>query len=203
MSVHHITANETGQAATSLHEAFRNNLMMQWLAVTPENYEKNGKALFETWLNYGARYGMALRTENFESIAIRRKPGDIKFSIWRMLRSGMFSTPKLLGREGMKRLESLGKLCDKAKIDNMATQKFWHCWVLGTRPDKQKQGFGRQLMNYTFKVAEQDGLPCYLETVQASDEAAVHSHVGYKVLSTIELLDSDFKLATMLRENGI
>ena len=54
---------------------------MQWLAVIPEDYGRNGQALFETWVNYGIRYGVALRTEHFEAVTIRRKPGGVKFGL--------------------------------------------------------------------------------------------------------------------------
>lgn len=196
--VHKVKLSEANCAAKTLFQAFKSDPFMQWLMVTPENYERNAQALFETWINYGIRYGLVMCTHDFEAVAIRRKPGDTKFSLWQIFRSGMMKTPTLLGKVGIKRLGMLEAACEKAKKEMMHGQKFWHCWVLGTKPDKQRQGFGRLLMNATFEIASQDELPCYLETIQCSKAEKVHSHVGYKPLTTISLPDTDVVLTTMV-----
>jgi ribosomal protein S18 acetylase RimI-like enzyme len=198
ITVKNIIYSEVDQASETLYQAFKSDKMMQWLFVNKENYDNNAKALFKTWLQYGIRYGVALRTEQYEAIAIRRKPGDTKFGFWRMLRSGMLKTPKLLSKEGMKRLEILGRFCSQAVTEYMPNQLFWHCWVLGTLPEKQKQGFARALMNKTFELAANDNLPCYLETVAGSAAENVHKHVGYKPVTTFVLPECEIKIATML-----
>lgn len=201
-TVKKITLAEAEQASKTLHKAFATDSTMQWLAVTPENYERNGLELFQGWVTYAIRYGLALRTPDFESVAIRRKPDDLKFSIWKIFRSGMFKTPSLLGKVGTKRLEVLVNLSEQAKKEKMANQKFWYCWMLGTLPDKQGQGFGKKLMEATFEIAKQDNLPCYLETEKDTQAEKVHIHMGYNRLMDIPLPDTNLVLTTMLHSVG-
>lgn len=193
-----IAATEIFRAAETLTKAFKNDTMMQWLLETPEEYDLKAHALFETWIKYCVLYGVALRTENFESIALRRKPGDIRLSFWRILRSGMTQLPKILGKDGMKRLNHLGKACDKAKKRTMGNQKFWHCWVLGTAPEKQRQDYGRAMMDATFALAKADKIPCYLETATNGPAQKVHGHVGYQVLESFIIPNSNLNMTTMI-----
>lgn len=199
IKVSDIHKNETAQAAASLSRAFQNDPMMRWLIPNDEDYQRMAIPLFETWVKYAVLYGKALRTENFEAIALRKKPGDIEFSFWRGFRSGMLKTPKILGKEAFDKLMWMDKVLVEEKKKNMADRSFWYCWTLGTDPQYQRQGFGSAVMQRTFDLATKDGLPCYLETVNPASKA-VHEKKGYKLLSQVPLQDSGHTLYTMLRE---
>ncbi|MDF1654438.1 MAG: hypothetical protein P1U34_04925 [Coxiellaceae bacterium] len=196
-----IKLKETTQAAETLFQAFRDDKFMQWVFISQENYNKNAKAAFETWVRYGVRYGIAMRTQNFESIAIRRKPGDTTFSLWKMFRSGMLITPKLLGKEGMKRMDAFDKASIKIRNDYMRSKPFLYCWILGTLPIKQGQGFGRQLMKATFEMAERDDLACYLETVSDSNSSEVHTHIGYQLITAFSVPNCKTQMIAMIKSS--
>lgn len=195
--VYPITFSEVDQAAETLFLAFHKDALMTWLMGGEDNYQSNAKPLIATWITYCIRYGIAIRTEGFEAVALRRKPGDIKFTFWRMLRSGMLKTPKYLDKAGMKRLEIMDQLVRSLKQESMDRGSFVHCWVMGTRPDKQRQGYGRLLMNYTFDWARKLGLPCCLETVTQSTAEQTHENVGYQLLKSAPLADSGLQLSIM------
>lgn len=157
-------------------------------------------ALYQTWVKYCVLYGKAFKTPNFESIALRKAPGDSTLTLWRMLRTGMLKTPKLMGKAGFNRLLRFDELSVAARQKNMGSRLFWYCWLLGTQPQHQGQGFATTLMNHTFALAKQENLPCYLETSN-ENSLEVHLKKGYKILSSFILPDSNITVYAMLREN--
>ncbi len=199
ITVSDISPHEIDETANTLFCAFQNDPMMQYIFDGEENYQSKGPAVIKTWIAYCVRYGKAFRTSGFESVGIRRKPGDLKMSLWRILRSGMIKTPQLIGKDGLKRIETLEKALTEQKIKNMGNKKFWYCWVLGTKPEKQGYGFGSAIMRRTFELAKNDNLPCYLETVTES-ALSVHKKKGYQLLSEFLIPDSQLKIFCMLKQ---
>ena len=199
VEVREITPNEIEQAAKTLFAAFENDPLMLWIFGDKRLYNEKAVAVLKTWVKYCVLYGKAFRTNNFEAIALRRKPGDTHFSFWRMLRSGMVTTPSVLGKAAFKRLMQFDELATQMKKEQGIIQHFWYCWMLGTKPALQKQGFGKALMTHTFNMAKQAKLPCYLETVSESSKQ-VHLHAGYKTVAEAMLPESDIKITAMLRD---
>jgi GNAT superfamily N-acetyltransferase len=188
--VYDLTMKERKVAAMTLYRAFLSYPFMHWLFLSKDNYIAHGLPVIETWVKYAIYYGKAFRTKSFESVALRKKPGDVKLSFWKTFRSGLLKTPGLVGKDAFKRFELFFEISRKERQKNMGTQLFWHCWVLGTTPESQNKGYGSILMNHTFDMAA--GFPCYLET--ATDKAKeIHAHKGYKILSEIILPESDIK----------
>lgn len=60
----------------------------------------------------------------------------------------------------------------KLMLRHHLTDPHWYLAVLGTRPDVQGQGIGKQMMQHLVDAADRDGVPSYLET---DDE----QNVGY------------------------
>jgi ribosomal protein S18 acetylase RimI-like enzyme len=58
--------------------------------------------------------------------------------------------------------------------------------MLATHPDWQRQGLGRMLMEQVFAVADDEGLPCYLET-ETIENVAYYRHNGFEVRSEFDL----------------
>lgn len=196
IAVYEIKPAEIDKAAKTLFEVFKEDTFMQWIFGSAENWHANGEAAMRTWVKYCMLYGKALRTENFESIALRKRPGDVKFSFWRGFRSGMLSTPKLLGKEGFERLMAFDEMANKAKQQHYGSKQYWYCWLIGTLPHKQRQGFGSALMQYTFDLAKRDGLSCCLETVHESS-LQVHAKKGYEVFAELPLDDGNLCVRLM------
>lgn len=62
----------------------------------------------------------------------------------------------------------------------------WYLNMLATHPDWQRQGLGAALMGEVFRVADEHGLPCYLET-ETSENVAYYRHHGFEVRSEWDL----------------
>jgi GNAT superfamily N-acetyltransferase len=200
IEVNNIKLDEVRNAAITLFHAFKEDPLITWIFQDKKLYEEKAVELFETWVKYCVLYGKGIKTNDFKSIALRKKPGDLKLPIWRLFRSGMFKTPSILGKEAFKRLIEFDKLSSLEKQKNMGKQLFWYCWVLGTDPKYQHRGYGGALMEYTFEMAKQDQLPCYLETASETS-MQLHLHKGYKLLSKFTLPHSDINIYAMLRES--
>ncbi len=93
IEVFNFTLKDIPRAAYTLFRAFEHDPLMMWIFGSKQAYENKGLELFKTWVKYCVLYGTVIRTNNFESVAIRRKPGDTKLRLWRILRSGMYKNP--------------------------------------------------------------------------------------------------------------
>ena len=80
------------------------------------------------------------------------------------------------------RFEALGV----AFAANSPAEPHWYLNMLATHPDWQRQGLGAALMTEVFELAEEHGLPCYLETETASN-VAYYRHHGFEVRSEWDL----------------
>ena len=182
MEVLNITLKDIPQAAYTLFRAFEYDPLMMWIFGNKQAYENKGLELFKTWVKYCVLYGTAIRTSNFESVAIRKKPGDTKLRLWRILRSGMYNNPKILGEAGFKRLMEFDKLTSKERTNHLGKQPFWYCWMTGTKPEFQRKGYGQTLAEYTFTLAKECHFPCYLETSN-KNSVQVHLRNRYELVS--------------------
>lgn len=79
------------------------------------------------------------------------------------------------------------------------TGPHWYLTVLGVAPGSQKQGIGAALLGPGLRKADQEGLPCYLETF-VSDNVAFFEHRGFEVIAAGVHLDSRIPLWAMKRE---
>jgi len=146
-TIYKIYYSEISASANTLKMAFADDPLMMWVFGNKNHYLKTSQKAIETWVKYCVYYGLAYRTEKFESIALRKLPGDIHTSWWRILRSGMFRMPGYMGKESFKRLMYFDKLSEEYKEKLMKERPFLYCWQLGTKPEYQQQGFGRLLMD--------------------------------------------------------
>jgi GNAT superfamily N-acetyltransferase len=57
----------------------------------------------------------------------------------------------------------------------------WYLALLGVTPRRQRQGLGRALLTPVLRRADQEGLPCYLETF-VPDNVRFYEHCGFRVV---------------------
>lgn len=164
-----------------------------------ELFEKNSIELFQTWVKYGILYGKAWATENFETVAVRKVPTDVKPSLWKLFRSGMFKSKKLLGDANFERFKYIYENQAKLRKEILGDKPFLYCMVIGTDPKYQRQGFGAAMMSHTFNYADTLHVPCYLDTITDLD-VEIHSKYGYEVKGSFVLPDGKYKNYGMLRQ---
>ena len=108
-----------------------------------------------------------------------------------------------------KALGGLGKMkefisacfCEGGSIETRmrkANRKFLRIEMLAVRPEYQKQGYMRKMMEYTYQLAEGRGVPVILDT-DDRDKASRYEHLGMK-LDRIRTGGQKFHMYDLIRE---
>ena len=190
-----VRAQRGGGSGRPSRRGFSGSYRMHVLAIDAK------ACFFSSIIKYCIRYGKAYRTANFEAVACRKLPGDTRFTLWRMFRSGMLKLPSVLGKEKFSQFLSVTQKLDDLVARQMGSRKYLYCLTLGTHPDKQRQGFGGLLMRETFDFARSLGVPCYLPTFTLSALSA-HKHNGYVELENYHFAEYNLSVYCMLNELG-
>jgi GNAT superfamily N-acetyltransferase len=106
-------------------------------------------------------------------------------ALWAML-----PTPRAL-IDGSKYLLAIDKAHPK--------QKSWYLNLLVVDPAQQRGGIGAALQETVLERADQEGLPCYLET-QNADNLPYYGRFGYQVVDELHPVTDGPPLCTMWRE---
>ena len=179
-----------------LFDAFDNDPFMLWLVGGPSQYQNKGRPLIKTWVRYTMRYGYGLNIQDSLAAVMFKKPGDIKFGFWRIIRSGMLKTQSLLGKEGMQRLTMMEQQWDAKRKSIMGDQDYLYCWMLGTAPADQGKGCGTALMKAGFE--QYPDVPCYLET-QNEPNKRYYEKLGFQEKDRFQMDGADFPIICMVR----
>jgi len=92
--------------------------------------------------------------------------------------------------------------CDGGTIEtrmSKAKRKFLRIEMLVVRPEYQKQGYMRKMMEYAYRLAEGRGVPVILDT-DDRDKAFRYEHLGMK-LDRIRTGGEKFHMYDLIREN--
>jgi ribosomal protein S18 acetylase RimI-like enzyme len=73
---------------------------------------------------------------------------------------------------------------------NTPPEEHWHLNMIATHPDWQRRGLAAALMAVVFAIADDDGLPCYLET-ETPENVAYYRHHGFEVRSEWDVSTAD------------
>ena len=196
--VRELDSTEVKAATNVLKHAFATDPCL--LHLIPDENERSyiGPALARGWLRYGIGWGKVFCTENLEGVALRRPPGAEDIHPLGAVVSGMWQTPLLLGWAGTQRLINAGRAMD-ARHARAVQGPHWYCWLVAVDPAAQGGGFGGELMRHTFDLADEQGVPCYLETT--SERAlAVHLHHGYEIVEDGRIPDTDLFVWSLVRK---
>jgi predicted N-acetyltransferase YhbS len=101
-----------------------------------------------------------------------------------MLRVGMAGLPVRLGISGTRRFAAAMSATEE--FHQQVEGPHWYLVALGTRPEHQGEGLGSALVELGTARADDQGLPCYLETGTASN-VAYYSRRGFEVVGQTEL----------------
>lgn len=76
----------------------------------------------------------------------------------------MLFTPLYFGLAATRRMMSYGSYIATLQKQH-ATSRHWYLFILGVDPEWQGKGVGGRLLAPVLQEADQEGLPCYLKTV--------------------------------------
>src|SRR5262249_47352943 len=114
-----------------------------------------------------------------------------------MIRAGMLRLPFLCGWSGFERLHAYDSL-HLSLHHRYAPGPHWYLWLIGVEPQHQGKGVAGELMWPVIALADQAGLPCYLETHKETN-VPIYERQGFRVQVRAEPPDRPVRVWSMLR----
>jgi len=166
------TAEDLNRLRVTGVRAFVDDPVQRWLFPEDDDYSNNGASLFAY---------MSRRWQHTDSQWCT--DDGVAFAGW--VPPGRPEVPEeVLGSLGLLpdwRAERIGALV-AVMAENTPPEDHWYLNILATHPDWQRQGLGTALMKVVFNIADEAGLPCYLET-ETIENVAYYRHHGFDVRS--------------------
>jgi ribosomal protein S18 acetylase RimI-like enzyme len=176
-SIRLANADDIGRLSLTATRAFADDPVMRWLFPSDEEYFE----LNPSMVAYMCRRWQATEsqwcTDDGVALAGWVPPGRPEVDIER---------PTIVHPE--RRLAKFDAL-RMAFAEHTPAEPHWYLNMLATHPDWQRQGLGAALMSEVFAIADEQRLPCYLET-ETPDNVAYYRHNGFEVRSEWQL-DTD------------
>lgn len=155
--------------------AFVDDPIMRWFFPEDDDYERDHPALVSHLARRWQAAGSLWCTDDGVAMAGWFPPGRPEIDVgegppidhppWRL-----------------ERFEAIGRAMD----EHTPPEPHWYLNMLATHPDWQRQGLGAALMSVVFELADNLGVPCYLET-ETIGNVAYYRHHGFEVRSEFDL----------------
>ena len=194
------SGSDDGAAAVALTRAFAGDYAF-WTYVEPDQKERFRKLL--AWFPAAVRYSQLYGTVDEHTIdggtagaALWLPPETHEMSFWRMLRSGMLRTPRILGRAAFRRLNAGSHALDAAR-ERLMPAGAVYLWIIGVDPAYQGRGQGAATIEPGLERVDAARVPAYLET-HTERNLAFYARHGFEVV-THEHPDAGPPFWTMLR----
>jgi GNAT superfamily N-acetyltransferase len=176
-------ASASEAAVGVLARAFQDDVF--WRYVTPDE-ELRARQLHD-WFPVGVRYGttygrLDVHGDGAVVGAALWLPHDKQeMTWWRMLRTGMLRTRRILGRSSFDRLNGAGKALDSTRARLMPGDARY-LWILGVDPVHHGRGQGTATIGIGLARADAAAKPAYLETYTERN-LAFYGRQGFEVLT--------------------
>ena len=187
---------QINQATETFIDAFSKDPMFDYLLPQADNKkEKISRTFWKATLRYSQPLNHVYTTPEIKGVAAWIPPGNFPLKLFRLLQLGLYKIPFQVGFKRLRKFGYLFSLLEKYHELDMH-QPHWYLLGLAVSSSCQGQGIGGSLIQPILKKADEDGLPCYLET---TTEAAVrfYQRHGFQILRVEE---EPIKIWTMKRE---
>ena len=188
-------------AAEVLTQAFRNYPLLQYSFPDKLERERIAPYFFQYILSYGIRYGETYATSpNLEGVAVWLTSDNYPMTFWRSIRSVPLSIIFGFGRAGGRKMRYTGEYIDMVH-KRLAPFKHWFLQTIGVDPQFQGKGYAGKLLRAMFTKIDEEGLPCYLETLDETN-VRLYEHFGFKVIEKSAIPETKLTNWAMLREKS-
>jgi ribosomal protein S18 acetylase RimI-like enzyme len=123
-------------------------------------------------------------------------------TFWRMLRAGMkvpWAMAQFRPTSRQRLMQVLGTM--DSERSHLMRRPYWYLLVVGVDPAFQARGIGGRLIAPVLHRADEQGLPCYLET-ETESNVAFYQRRGFVVVAEKDVPGYHFHIWLMLREAG-
>jgi ribosomal protein S18 acetylase RimI-like enzyme len=136
--------------------------------------------IFKLLLKLGVGYGACHVTSGYEAATLWRPPSQWHLPFWQYITNG----PELLGVFGLDAFRVMTTMDVIEKVHPKTPH--WYLQVIGTDPEKQGKGFGSLIMRHQLAIADQQGMPAYLESSKESN-IPIYKSFGFEVTGEIRI----------------
>jgi len=179
--------------------AFHDDQLLQYAFPDEPEREKMTLYFCQFVLHYGIRYGEVYATStNPEGVAVWVTSDYFPMTFWRMIRSVPLSVMAGFGGGGGLRLKHPGDYL-AAVHKRLAPFKHWFLLTIGVAPQFQGKGFASRLIRPMLARIDEQGLPCYLETMDEKN-VRLYEHFGFRVIAKFAIPQTELTTWAMLRE---
>ena len=185
------------QLASVLARAFEHDPLFTYTFPHAPSRRHLHQQFFRPGLRYAQRYGLIQTTSDLAGCALWLKPAHHEMTAWGLLRSGMFFLPLRIGFAPFRRFITFVNFAEaihKQAID----RPHWYLFVLGVDPGLQGQGIGSALIQPMLAKADEQQVPCYLET-NGENNVRFYSHHGFEIVHNATVVKDGPPLWTMVR----
>jgi len=175
------TLADVRRIAATLARAFQDDPLMRYAIADAEQRRRLLPRLIALNVRYGCRYGEVYTTPGYEGAAIWLPPGQTHMTLWRILRTGMFTAPLWAPWLALRRLAVSGDHAARLHA-RCLTEPHWYLVQIGIEPAAQRHGIASRLIQPMLTRMDAANLPCYLETENAAN-IAFYQRLGFRVIA--------------------
>jgi hypothetical protein len=148
----------------------------------------------------GIRYGKVYASSsNMEGVAVWIPSSNYPMTFWKLLRSVPLSTIINFGRYGGSKMRQFGDYLDSVH-KRLAPFRHWFLQTIGVDLSFQGKGFSSKLLRPMLYRMDEEGLPCYLETIDEKN-VPIYEHFSFRVIDKSNIPETEFKNWAMLRKS--
>jgi len=195
-----LPASKINKAAALLTKVFRDDPMTVFLYPDIADRLDKKPSFYELNLEHAAVGGELYTTSSFKGIAIWRFPGDETRQKVGAGEDPRDRLPESMGEGPFERLMVIVE-CTYAMHRDLVEGKHCYLLFLGVEPGQQQQGIGSLLIKPVLKRADEQGLPCYLETMKEVNLAFYRKH-GFRVADEKQIANGGPHIWALLRPPG-
>ena len=189
-------------ASLALVKAFWNHQPLQYYFPDEAERERIAPYFFSTSVFYGIRYGeVHAVSQDLEGVAVWIPSSNYPVTTWRLLRSVPPSEILGFGKNGGVKMKSLGQYIDSVH-SRLAPFSHWFLQCIGVDHQFQGRGYASKLLRPMLKRIEEEGLPCYLETLEKQN-VRFYEHFGFKVVEDSNVPGTNLTNWAMLKGMSI
>jgi ribosomal protein S18 acetylase RimI-like enzyme len=196
-----LNAGQLAAARRMLERAFFDYPLMVYACPDAGRRSRGVRSLYTAILRDAQRYGEIYTSPGVEGVACWLPPGVPLPTLVREVRAGLLGLPLAFGWQAFRTLIGYGQW--HAKLHHELTSgPHWFLATIGVDPASQGRGVGSALLEAILMKADEQRLPCYLET-HGEKSARLYERHGFETVRLFEVPRHPVPVWAMLRRARI
>ena len=188
------------QGAAVLARAFQYDPLMHYLYPDSVIIPNSPARFYQATIRMGLLYGEVQATPAMEGLAVWISPGNLDISFSSFFRCGFITAIISAGFRTMSRFIRMANYTEKVNKPILA-RPHWHLMMIGLEPSQQGKGLGSTLLQPMLARADEESLPCILESGNERNLTFYQRH-GFEIAAHNQIPKGGPQIWVMVREPG-